>query len=100
MARVVGGQVREALCELELPYRRLACGKGSKRRPQLQREAGSTQVLFLQIRLRESAGAVMSMGMASASASCETQTRSACVFARNTQTHSAACKQTDRCRHP
>lgn len=37
-------QVREALCELELPYRRIACGKGSKRRPALKQLAGSTQV--------------------------------------------------------
>lgn len=40
----MSGQVREALCELELPYRRVACGKGSKRRPLLQQTAGSTQV--------------------------------------------------------
>lgn len=41
-------QVREALCELEIPYRRLACGKGSKRRPELQKLAGSTRVPFLE----------------------------------------------------
>jgi anaphase-promoting complex subunit 7 len=39
--------VREALCELELPYRRIACGKGSKRRADLQKAAGSTQVPYL-----------------------------------------------------
>ena len=37
-------RVREALCELELPYRRVACGEGSKRRAELQKAAGSTQV--------------------------------------------------------
>ena len=36
--------MREALCELELPYKRIACGKGSRRRAHLQKAAGSTQV--------------------------------------------------------
>jgi glutathione S-transferase len=39
--------VREALCELELPYRCLSAGKGSPRREQLRAESGRTTVPFL-----------------------------------------------------
>lgn len=39
--------VREALCELELPYRRIACGKGSKRRSALSAVSGDTKCPYL-----------------------------------------------------
>lgn len=39
--------VREALCELELPYRRIACGKGSKRRSALSAVSGDTNCPYL-----------------------------------------------------
>lgn len=44
----VVGQVREALCELELPYRCESAGKGSAHREQLQKVSGSTVVPFLE----------------------------------------------------
>jgi glutathione S-transferase len=39
--------VREALCELELPYKRIACGKGSKRRSELKALSGQTTCPYL-----------------------------------------------------
>jgi anaphase-promoting complex subunit 7 len=39
--------VREALCELELPYLLRNAGKGSSLRPALLQLAGSTQVPYL-----------------------------------------------------
>eukprot|EP00210_Caulerpa_lentillifera_P003396 g3240.t1 len=39
--------VREVLCELELPYRCISCGKGSKNGEILMKLQGSTQVPFL-----------------------------------------------------
>ncbi|CAD7705476.1 unnamed protein product [Ostreobium quekettii] len=39
--------VREALCELELPYRLISAGKGSKNRNKLEEESGKTTVPYL-----------------------------------------------------
>ncbi|KAK9809844.1 hypothetical protein WJX72_000292 [[Myrmecia] bisecta] len=40
--------VREALCELELPYQLISAGKGSQNRAQLQQLSGRTTVPFLE----------------------------------------------------
>lgn len=40
-------QVREALCELELPYRLISAGKGSNNRQKLADVSGKTTVPFL-----------------------------------------------------
>lgn len=42
-----GLQVREVLCELELPYRCISAGKGSKNRTALEEAQGKTTVPYL-----------------------------------------------------